>query len=183
MIFFQVQASVLATLLVGTPIGGILLRYWGYWIPSAIGTFIAFGSMFLLIWIPTKPKKSEDRVQEDTIAVTEYDASNPFSDVGSEQNISQRLKSEIVSELLGIREVLNLLFTNPTILLGILLLMATKAGIPIQQFLPQYASKRFGWDISDVRSFLAISDILFQAASESLVRSHTDSHAFPGSCG
>lgn len=154
-VLYYIQATVLLSLVFGQPLGGIALKRLGYWIPSITGYCLMFASCIILCWMPTVSKTNNHHVtggEEEAMEIT----GDQVSHSESGRNTSQKLRSQILSGLHSIHEVIMLVATNNTLFLGLATFLMTKAGSSIIEFLPQFASKRFGWEISDASYIAAV---------------------------
>ena len=152
---FYIQASILAAQLAGPPLGILALKNLSYWRAAFIGDAIVFVSLIPIAWLPTLAMTKARHVAGGQEEINETDGQTPSDQAlqgDPNEGLLKRLASRIMYGLSEIAKVLELVVTNPTLRVGMVMAFVSKIGEPTMTFLPQYASKHFTWTIADVSS-------------------------------
>lgn len=150
---FYIQSAILAAQLAGPPLGILALKNLSYWRAAFIGDAIVLVSIIPIAWLPTLAMTKARHVTGGQEEINETDgesASDQAPQVDPSEGLLKRLASRIISGLSEIAKVLELVVTNPTLRVGMVMVFVSKIGQPIMNFLPQYASIHFMWTIADV---------------------------------
>ena len=153
--FFLIQATVFAAQLAGPPLGILALKNLSYWPAAFIGNAVSLVSLIPIAWMPTLAMTKARHVTGGQEEINETDGESPGAQAPQDDDsdsLLKRLVSRIVYGLSEIAKILELVVTNPTLRVGMVMLFISRITVPIISFLPQYASKRFTWTIADVSS-------------------------------